>query len=204
MSNVVLPASGDDRLDRQLAFVLEIDRLKEVLRRSRRINDQSLENTAEHSWHLVIMAMVLREHWPQTLDLGRVLQMVAVHDLVEIDAGDTFVYDIDGAKDKVARERAAADRIYGLLPDDQAAQLRDLWEEFEARSSPEACFAGALDRLMPLLHNFCGNGRVWRDNGVVAHQVRSLNEAAFEGADTLRRFVFELIDVAVERGYLSE
>ncbi len=204
MTRVTQPLSGDCRLDRQLAFVLEIDRLKEVLRRSRRINDQTRENTAEHSWHLVMMAMVLHEHWPESLDVARVMRMVAIHDLVEIDAGDTFVYDEAGASDKAAREHAAAKRIYGLLPPDQAREMRALWDEFEAKTSPEAQFAGALDRLMPLLHNFHGEGRVWRENGVVAAQVRALNERAFAGAGRLREFVHELIDEAVERGYLAQ
>jgi putative hydrolase of HD superfamily len=161
----------DTRIDRQLRFVLEIDRLKGVLRQTLLVDASRRENSAEHSWHLAMMAVLLEEHAPEGVALERVLRMLLVHDLVEIDAGDTFAYSVEGYRDKEARERAAAARLFSILPPDQAAALRALWEEFEAEETPEARYAVALDRLQPFLHNLHTEGGTWRRHGVSREQV---------------------------------
>lgn len=159
------------RLAQQIAFLLEADKLKTILRRTPLTDGSRPENSAEHSWHLVLAAMVMAEHMAVQVDLLRVLEMLAVHDLVEIDAGDTFAYDAGHLDTKAERERVAADRIFALLPPDQAARVRALWEEFEAHETPEARFANALDRFQPLLQNSCAGGGSWRDHEVTRQQV---------------------------------
>lgn len=160
-----------DRLAQQIAFLLEADKLKTILRRTPLTDGSRPENSAEHSWHLVLAAIVLAERVAVPVDLLRVLEMLAVHDLVEIDAGDTFAYDAGHLGTKVERERAAADRIFALLPPDLAARLRDRWEEFEAQETSEARFANALDRLQPLLQNACAGGGSWSSHEVTRQQV---------------------------------
>lgn len=163
--------SGNDRLTRQIAFLVEADKLKKVLRQTPLVDSSRQENSAEHSWHLVLVAMVMREYGPKGLDWMRVLEMAAVHDLVEIDAGDTFAYDVEGHTTKVERELAGADRVFGLLPPDQRQVFRGLWEEFEAQHTPESRFANAVDRLQPLLLNsHCGGGS-WRTHSLDQAQV---------------------------------
>lgn len=150
-----------ERLRRQIAFLIEADRLKSVLRRTPLVDTSRRENSAEHSWHLVLVTMVLREYGPEGVDWMRVTEMVAVHDLVEIDAGDVSAYDAEGLAAQPAREQAAAERIFSLLPNDQAARFRELWEEFDASRTPEARFANAVDRLQPLLQNEHSGGGSW-------------------------------------------
>src|SRR5688572_11564202 len=157
---------SDDRLARQIAFLVEADKLKAVTRRTPLVDSSRRENSAEHSWHLVLAAMVMREYTAGDIDLLRVLEMIAVHDLVEIDAGDTFAYDVEGLVSKADREQAAADRIFAVLPADQAARLRGLWDDFESRETPEARFANAMDRLQPLLQNAHSGGGSWLDLGL--------------------------------------
>lgn len=193
---------GPHRLNRQLAFLLEIDGLKDVVRRSFLLNGRRRENTAEHSWHLAVMAPVLAEYAEAPVDMGRVIRMVLIHDIVEIDAGDTYCYDTDGNLDKAEREIHAADRIFGLLPQDQEVQLRSLWEEFETMDTPEAKFARSLDRLMPLLHNFHTGGRSWREHRITRSQVMERMRPVREGSEALWRLAVSIIDQAVERGYL--
>ena len=195
----------DDRLSRQIAFVVEIDKLKHVLRQTWLTDQSRRENDAEHTWHFAVMAMLLPEYaHDEGLDLLRVLKMVLVHDLVEIDAGDTFAYDEVGAVDKLAREQTAADRLFSILPEDQAAEFRRLWDEFEARRTPEARYAAALDRLQPLLHNYYTQGRSWREHGVTADQVLARNAHMAEGAPVLWAYVEDMVRDAVEKGYLAE
>jgi 5'-deoxynucleotidase YfbR-like HD superfamily hydrolase len=198
-----MATEGLDRLERQLAFLIEIDKLKDVVRRNYLAHGERRENTAEHSWHLAMAALVLAEHAAQPVDLGRVVPMLLVHDLVEIDAGDTFCYDPVAHLDKEERERRAADRLFALLPGEQGAALRELWEEFEARATPEACFANAIDRLMPVLHNYHSQGRGWRENGVDAGQVLARNRPIGEGSAALWKKVQAAIDDAVARGLLA-
>ena len=160
-----------DRLTRQLSFLIEIDRLKGVIRQTSLCDGSRRENSAEHSWHLAMMATVMAEHAGAGVDVGRVVGMVLVHDLVEIDAGDTFAYDAAAYAGKDERERAAAERIFGLLPVEQQSELRALWDEFEAGESAEARFANALDRLQPLLANHHSKGGSWRAHGISRAQV---------------------------------
>lgn len=192
------------RLHQQIAFILEIDRLKSVLRRTYLVNEPRHENSAEHSWHLAMMALLLAEHANVEVNLLSVLKMLLVHDIVEIDAGDTYCYDAVGSEDKADREEQAARRIFGLLPDDQQAELHQLWTEFEARVTPEAKFAAALDRLMPILHNYHTKGRSWIDHGITSTQVRERNRHAEEGSEVLWAYVEEIIADAVKQGYLTE
>jgi putative hydrolase of HD superfamily len=194
----------NNRLKQQLDFLLEIDRLKEVMRQSYICRGLRKENSSEHSWHLAVMALVLAEHANRAVDITRVVKMALVHDLVEIDAGDTFCYDAVGNEDKAAREAVAADRIFGLLPEDQCRELRSLWEEFEARATPEARFAAALDRLMPLLHNYCSGGKTWQEHGVPAAKVYERNCHIENGSTQLWAVAKSLIEDAIEKGFLEK
>jgi len=192
------------RLQRQLEFVREVDRLKHVFRQTYLLDGSRKENDAEHSWHLALMAVLLAEHAAGGgLDVGRVVKMVLVHDLVEIDAGDTFCYDAEGNRTKAIREQAAADRIFGLLPADQGAEVRGLWEEFEARRTPEARFAAALDRLQPLMHNYFTQGRAWREHGIAADEVIARNRHIADGSPELWAFAEWMIRDAVRQGWLA-
>lgn len=155
-----------NRLDQQLAFILEIDKLKTVLRQTLLTDQSRRENSAEHSWHLAVMAMLMTEYAAEPVDLLRTMKMLVIHDIVEVDAGDTFAYDGLGNEDKLEREQRAADRIFGLLPPEQGRELRELWDEFEARRTPESKYANALDRLQPLLHNSATEGGTWRIHNV--------------------------------------
>ncbi|HEU0013193.1 MAG TPA: HD domain-containing protein [Longimicrobium sp.] len=191
------------RLEAQLRFLVELDRLKQVLRRTRLVDGSRRENSAEHSWHLGVSAVLLAEYAPPGTDLARVLAMVLVHDVIEIDAGDTFCYDLDANLDREARERRAADRLFGMLPPEQGAELRALWEEFEAGRSPEARFAVALDRLQPLLQNFHGGGGTWREHGVAHDRVVARMRPIHAGAPPLWPAVVALLDEALARGYIE-
>ena len=183
---------------------MELDKAKGVLRRNLITAEERRENDAEHAWHVTMFALVLASYASPGTDVSRVVAMLLVHDIVEIDAGDAFVYDEAAKAQQPARERAAAERIFGLLPSDQGVVLRALWEEFEARRTPEARFAAALDRLQPLLLNFHTEGRAWRQHGVTKAQVLAVNAHIADGSETLWAFARSLIDEAVDRGYLAE
>ena len=174
-------SSAADRLARQLDFLVEVDRLKGVLRRTTLCDGSRVENSAEHSWHLALSALVLAEHAGPDVDVTRAVRMLLVHDLVEIDAGDTFAYDAAANEGREAREREAARRIFGLLPDAQGAELRALWEEFEEGATADARFAAAVDRLQPLLANDRAGGGSWRAHGIARGQVLR-RMAPIEGA----------------------
>mgnify|MGYP002072142947 CR=1 FL=1 len=190
----------NERLKRQLDFIIEMDRLKGVLRRSPLADGSRLENTAEHSWHVALMALVLADQADEAVDVAHVIEMLLTHDIVEIDAGDTYAYDVGGNQDKAEREQQAAARLFGLLPDEQAGQLRALWEEFEARATPESRFANALDRLMPLLHNYLNEGSVWRQHGVIVEQVRARMAPVGDGSAALAGIVEAVLADSLERG----
>jgi putative hydrolase of HD superfamily len=198
-----MAAATDDRLTQQIGFILEIDKLKSVLRQTLLVDRSRRENTAEHSWHLAMMAIALADYADRPVDIGRVIRMLLVHDLVEIDAGDTFVYDVAANRDKAAREALAAERIFGLLPADQGSELRALWQEFEARTTPDASFAAALDRLQPLLHNYHTEGSTWRQHGITVDQVLTLNRTIAQGSQRLWDYTERLIADAVVRGFLA-
>lgn len=193
-----------DRLHQQLQFIVEIDQLKHVLRQTLLMNGSRRENDAEHSWHLGMMTIVLAEYAPDGVDLSKVLKMVLIHDLVEIDAGDTFCYDTVGLQDKAEREQQAANRLFGLLPIDLAQDLRSLWEEFEAGQTPEAQFANALDRLQPILHNYHTQGGTWKKAGVTIAQVQKRIAPIAKGSPVLGEFATALIQDALTQGFLSD
>src|SRR5215213_3889812 len=159
------------RLTQQIAFLVEADKLKSVVRRTPLVDASRRENSAEHSWHLLLVMMVLREYGARGVDWMRVMEMVAVHDLVEIDAGDVSAYDVDAFAAKAVREEAAAGRIFGLLPPDQQSHFRELWDEFEAHATAEARFANAVDRLQPLLQNAHSGGGSWCGQSLVRAQI---------------------------------
>lgn len=194
---------NNERLARQIDFLIEMDKLKSVARRSPLADGSRVENSAEHSWHLALMAMVLAVYAAEPVDAARVVRMLLVHDIVEIDAGDTYAYDPAANVGKAEREQEAAGRLFGLLPDDQAADLHALWEEFEARATAEARFANSLDRLMPLLHNYLNDGRVWREHGVTAEQVRRRMAPVAEGSPDLGTIVEAILADSLSRGLLE-
>jgi putative hydrolases of HD superfamily len=193
------------RLTNQLDFVRELDRLKSVLRRTSLIDRSRLENSAEHSWHLTAMALTLFEFAPVGAELARVIEMLIVHDVVEIDAGDTFAFDAAANMDKAGREEAAAERLYGLLPPDIGRRLHDLWLEFEANQTPSARFANALDRLQGLIVNDApGDGGTWRLHGVSRSQVLARMAPIEDGAPGLWPTVLAAVGRAVERGDIPD
>ncbi len=192
-----------ERLQSQLAFHMEIDKLKRVIRRNSLIDGSRRENDAEHSWHLAMMAMTLAEHAPPGTDMSKVVAMLLVHDIVEIDAGDTFIYDPAAVEGQAALERAAADRIFGLLPEDQGTRLRTLWDEFEERRTPEARFARALDRLAPIIANHHNDGGTWSLFKVTAAQVMEKVRLIEEGSPTLGEYAAGLVAASVAQGHLA-
>jgi putative hydrolase of HD superfamily len=192
-----------NRLDQQLSFIVEIDKLKTVIRQSLLIDMSRRENSAEHSWHLAVMATVLTEYAKEQVDVLRVLKMLLVHDIVEVDAGDTFAYDTAGYTDKDERERKAAERIFGLLPSEQGQELRALWEEFEARSTPDSKYANALDRLQPLLHNSRTEGGTWRIHNVTKDKVIRRMEPIKIGMPEIYPMVEKIIEDACAAGWIK-
>ena len=190
----------DERLSQQIAFLIQADRLKTVLRRTPLTDNSRLENSAEHSWHLALAALALGEHAPAGVDVSRVLELVVIHDLVEIDAGDTFAYDPAAHATKEERERAAADRLFGLLPSDQRAAFRALWDEFEAQASREARYANALDRFQALLLNSESGGGSWAAHRVRRSQVLARMAPVQSTLPSLWPYVLDVIDRACESG----
>lgn len=192
-----------DRLRRQVSFVLELDRAKAVLRRNRLADGSRRENDAEHMWHVSLAALVLAEHAASPVDVGRVVLLCLVHDVVEIDAGDTFLYDEAAHADKAERERRAAARLFGLLPSDQGRFLGDLWSEFDAGETAEARLAASVDRLLPLILNRASGGATWAEHGVTAPQVEAANQRVAAGSPALWGLARGIIDSAVAQGFLE-
>lgn len=192
------------RFEQQLRFLTEADRLKGIFRQTYLADAGRKENDAEHSWHLALAAVLLQEHMEEKTDLLRVITMVLIHDLVEIDAGDTYAYDAEGAATKREREEKAADRIFGLLPKDQAAGFRELWEEFEAYETADAKFARLLDNFQPLLLNDASGGRSWREHGVRREQVCRRNARIAGTSEIVWEKMQEIMDRHVELGTLRE
>ncbi|MGE5610748.1 MAG: HD domain-containing protein [Bacillota bacterium] len=193
----------DNRLGQQIQFMLEIDKLKNVLRQTP-ITGGRQENSAEHSWHLAVLAVLLAEYANEPIDLLRVIKMVLVHDVVEVDAGDTYCYDEQANVGKADRERRAAERIFGLLPGDQAKELRGLWDEFEERKTPESRFANALDRVQPVILNYMSGGKAWIEHGVSVEQVMKRNRPIEAGSSRLWEHIHGLITDAANKGYLRK
>jgi putative hydrolases of HD superfamily len=192
-----------DRLHQQVQFMLEIDPLKQVLRQTLLRDGSRRENTAEHSWHIALMVFIFAEYAPPGTDLHQAVKMLLLHDLVEIDAGDTPCYDVQGNIGKAEREQQAADRLFGLLPVDQAEEFRGLWDEFEAQTTPTARFAAALDRLQPLLLNQQNKGENWQRFQVTRREVEHRVAPIQIGAPALWPFVQTLLDDCVAAGYLA-
>ncbi|MEI7553450.1 MAG: HD domain-containing protein [Verrucomicrobiota bacterium] len=191
------------RLARQIAFILEVDKLKEIFRQTINTQSRRAENDAEHSWHLCLCVIVLAEHANSpSLDVLRVLQMVIVHDLVEIDAGDTFAYDTAAMAGQHEREARAADRIFGLLPPDQSLRFRALWDEFETKQTPESRFATAVDRFQPMLLNCRTEGSAWQRHGVTQDRVLARNHHIAEGCAELWVYAERMVQEAVDAGHL--
>lgn len=194
-----------ERLDRQLQFLLEIDRLKQVERQTAITAGTRRENTAEHSWHLAMYALILHEWSNADVDIAHVLALCLVHDIVEIDAGDTFAYDVAGHADKEERERAAAERLFGLLPDDQGRRLHELWEEYEAQETAESRFANAVDRLQPaMLNHHADDASPWKRHGVTVPQAMKRLSPIGDGSVALWERTQSIIAEAVRRGNLVE
>jgi putative hydrolase of HD superfamily len=184
--------------------VLELDKLKQVFRQSYLLDQMRRENDAEHSWHLAMMALLLAEYAAEPVDVCRVVKMLLLHDVVEIEAGDTFLYDADAAKDKAKREQQAADHLFGMLPADQAEDFRAAWDEFESRETAEAHFAAALDRLQPLLLHYATSGKTWQEHGVTRDKVMARNQHIADGSPALWELAEQIIQRAVDEGYLRD
>ncbi|WP_240206692.1 HD domain-containing protein [Vibrio sp. CyArs1] len=191
------------RLEQQLNLLMELDKLKAVLRRTRvRCADGRFENSAEHSWHVAMMALLLQEHANEPVDIAKVVKMLLLHDMVEIDAGDTFIYDTAAYETQQQTELEAAKRLFGMLPDDQGEALFSVWREFEAAESAEARFAKALDRLIPMLLNYHNDGQSWIENNVSKQQVMQVNQRIEKGSQVLWDKAKLLIEEATENGWL--
>ncbi|MCX4325783.1 MAG: HD domain-containing protein [Lachnospiraceae bacterium] len=193
-----------DRLDRQFDFIRETDGLKQVVRQSYLADASRRENDAEHSWHLALMAILLGEYADKDIDVLRVVAMVLIHDIVELDAGDTYAYDSEGNATKRERELKAADRIFNILPEDQAAYLRSLWDEFEGQETKESLFANTLDKLQPLVLNDASGGKAWKEHGIKLSQVLERNKNTAKGSKELWEYAGKnFIEPSVEKGMLK-
>jgi putative hydrolase of HD superfamily len=192
-----------DQLIKQIEFIKEIDKLKYIVRKTKLLNSDRPENDAEHSWHLAMMAIILSEHSNSPIDVLRVVKMLLIHDLVEIDAGDTFIYDTQKSHDNTEEERLAAERIFGLLPKGQASELMAIWEEFEEQKTNEARFARAMDRLEPLLQNVSNNGGTWSEFGIGFDQVYHKKQVIRNGSSRIWEYAEQLIQDSVEKGILK-
>ena len=191
------------RLEKQIAFLTEVDKEKNIFRQTYLADGKRKENDAEHSWHLALAAVLLKEHMKEDADLGRVMTMVLIHDLVEIDAGDTYAYDTEGAATKREREVKAADRIFGILPEDQGTYLRELWDEFEAYEPVEAKYAHLLDNFQPLMLNDASDGKSWEEHGVHKSQVCRRNARIPETSEIVWEKMLEIMDKHIEKGHLQ-
>jgi putative hydrolase of HD superfamily len=194
---------GNRRLMDQLAFILEVEKLKTVLRKTPLLDRSRVENDAEHTWQLALMAMVLSEHSREPVDLLRVIKMLLIHDIVEIDAGDTFAYDHVARTSQVERELKAADRIFAIMPEDQAKEFRALWDEFELKATAESRFANAMDRLQPTLHNFFTEGGTWNTPGVTSSDVERRTAPIALASESLGKLCAQLVASAIEQGILA-
>lgn len=193
----------NSRLNQQLLFTAEIDRMTDVLRQTLLISKSRRENDAEHSWHIAVMAMLFAEYAAEPVDIGRVVQMCVVHDLVEIEAGDTFAYDAQGNLDKADREKEAADKLFAKLPAEQGKMIRDLWEEFDAMETADARYAACMDRLQPFLHNTLTDGHTWVKGKVSHKSVEERARIIKEFMPEVYRWMDANISQAVEKGWID-
>lgn len=193
----------NERLQKQISFVLELDKMKALYRQTYVLNEDRKENDAEHSWHLAVMAFLLAEYSNEPVDVLKVMKMVLIHDVVEIDAGDTYCYDEDGNRSKAEREEKAAQRLFGLLPEDQKKESYDLWREFEENSTAESRFANLLDHIQPLLLNYTKNGISWKEHGIFSDQVRKRNLNSAQASDDIADLIEKIISDAEDQGFLK-
>lgn len=194
----------NDRLKKQMEFILEVDKLKKIGRQTYLSDASRKENDAEHSWHLALMAVLLAEHSNEDIDILKVITMVLIHDLVEIDAGDTYAYDEVGKASQRKREEAAADRIFNILPQDQARYMRNLWEEFETQETSEAKFARTLDNAQPVMLNDATDGLAWREHEVKLNQVMGRNKNTHKGSEDIWEYVQDIFIKNVSKGNIIE
>lgn len=194
----------EDRLRKQMNFILEVDKLKKIGRQTYLSDASRKENDAEHSWHLALMTLLLSEHANTEIDVQKVITMVLIHDIVEIDAGDTYAYDEAAKLSQRAREEKAADRIFNLLPQDQADKLRAIWEEFEERKTPEALFARTLDNAQPMMLNDATDGRAWREHQVKKSQVMSRNKDTHKGSERIWEYLESMVNDNVKKGNIID
>lgn len=196
---------SNERLTKQIDFLIEIDAMKNVLRQTLLADGSRRENDAEHSWHFAVMAMILQEYaYSSEVDISRVLKMALVHDLIEVYAGDTFCYDDAGNSTKEAREREAADKLFGKLPAEQGAEIRELWEEFDAMETPDAIYAASIDRLQPLINNYLTQGHTWKKGNVTSDKVYKRMEPIRTGMPQVWEVVEFMITDSIRRGFLKE
>lgn len=195
--------SGNNRLDQQLLFTAEIDKMTDVLRQTLLINKSRRENDAEHSWHIAVMAMLFSEYTIEPVDVGRAVQMCVVHDIVEIEAGDTFAYDAQGNIGKAAREKEAADKLFERLPVDQGKMIRGLWEEFDAMETADAKYAACMDRLQPFLHNTLTDGHTWGNGKVARKSVEERTTIIKEFMPEVYHWIITNINRAIEKGWMA-
>lgn len=192
-----------ERLKKQIEFMLELDKIKNIYRQTYVLHEDRKENDAEHSWHLAVLAFLLAEYANEPIDVLHVIKMVLVHDIVEIDAGDTYGYDEEGYKTKAEREEKAAQRIFGLLPDDQKREFYNLWREFEDNKTNDAKFATVLDRIQPLLLNYTKGGVSWKEHDICKSQVINRILVPADASDTLAALIKSVIDDAADKGMLK-
>ena len=193
----------DERLKKQLEFALEIDKEKNVFRRTHLSNHGRNENDAEHAWHMAVMAYLLREYSNEPVDIAKTMIMCLIHDIVEIDAGDTYAYDEEGKKSQKEREEKAKKRLFSMLPEDQGKDLSGIFEEFEAGETPEARFARAMDNLQPLILNNSNGGGDWKEHGIKEEQVRARQSRTRYGSRRLYEITDEIIRENVDKGSLK-
>lgn len=193
-----------NRLEQQISFIVEVDKVKNIFRETLLADGNRKENDAEHSWHITLMAVLLQEYVEETVDILKVITMLLIHDLVEIDAGDTYAYDIEGEKTKRERESKAADRIFGILPADQGTYFRELWEEFEAYETADAKYAHLLDNLQPMLLNDATGGISWKEHGVKQNQIYKRNEQVPETSEIIWNKMKEIIDKNTKIGNIEK
>ena len=192
-----------ERFQKQLAFILEADKEKNILRQTHLSGYTRQENDAEHAWHMAMMIYLLKEYANEDFDVAKAMMMALIHDIVEIDAGDTYAYDAEGLSTQKERESKAADRIFGLLPNGQKEELRALFEEFEEGKTPEARFAKTMDNLQPILLNDCNDGADWRAHGVNKTQVMNRQKTSQFGSQEIWEFTKDLIEKNVKKGNIK-
>ena len=197
-------SSGNIRLDQQLKFVAEVDKMTGILRRTLLINKSRRENDAEHSWRIALMCLLFEEYAVEKVDIKRAAIMCIVHDLVEIYAGDTFAYDVKANEDKAEREKLAADKLFAQLPSEQGAQIRSLWEEFDAMQTPDAKYASCMDRLQPLLHNTLTDGHTWVESGANRKPIEARAKIIKDFMPEVYKWIDANLDRAEEKGWLKK